>query len=137
MTHKELSQLYWLNKRIDNLENELLELETKACGCTSNITGMPHGGGVFDKIGSYAVKIVELKSLINLKLQECLIERNRIERYINTIKENDMALMIRLRYINGMSYQQIGDEMGYDRTSVAKKIKKYVSHNSHSNSDIV
>ena len=51
MTLKELSQLYYLNREIEDLKNKISELEEKATDTSVKITGMPHGAGAGDKIG--------------------------------------------------------------------------------------
>ena len=76
MTKKELSQLYYLNKEIKQLENKLMELETTAYKTTSNLTGMPGNGKHSDKVGQYAAEIVDLKALINLNIEKCWREKD-------------------------------------------------------------
>ena len=45
MTVREMSQLYYLNREIVQLERQLEELECLAESTAQVITGMPHGGG--------------------------------------------------------------------------------------------
>ena len=42
MTKKELSQLYWLNREIEEEKHKLEELTAASEGCTQSITGLPH-----------------------------------------------------------------------------------------------
>ena len=86
MTKQELSQLYYLNREIENLKNRIAELECIAISSTSEITGMPHATGISDKIGKYAAEIVDLKELLDLNLKKCFYELNRLNRYIESIK---------------------------------------------------
>ena len=79
MTKKELSQLYYLQKEIRQLNQRIKELETTAMGCTAKITGLLHGTGINDKSGNYAVQIADLKSLLDLNLKKC---------FCNSIKKN-------------------------------------------------
>lgn len=64
MTLKELSQLYYLNREIEKDEQRLAELEAIATGTTQNVTGMPHGSSVGDKVGKGATDIIYLKGII-------------------------------------------------------------------------
>jgi len=107
MTKKELSQLYYLNREIEEMQNRLKELETIAISCTANITGMPYASGIADKIGVYAAEIADLKSLLDINLKKCFYELNRLNRYINSIDDSEMRLILSLRYINGLSWQQV------------------------------
>lgn len=107
MTKHELSQLYYLNREIEEMQSRLQELECLATACTSNITGMPHASGISDKIGKYAAEIADLKSLLDLNLKKCFYELNRLNRYINSIDESEMRMILSLRYINGLCWEQV------------------------------
>lgn len=112
MTKKELSQLYWLNREIEEQQRRLQELESLATSCTSPITGMPKSKGIIDKLSEYVAEIADLKWLIDLNLQKCFFELNRLNRYINTVEDSEMRLILSLRYINGLSWQQIAYSIG-------------------------
>ena len=112
MTKKELSQLYWLNREIEEQQRRLVELEALATNCTSRITGMPHGRGVSDKLAEYAAEIADLRSLIDLNLKKCFYELNRLNRYINSIEDSQIRQILSLRYINGLPWQQIAFTIG-------------------------
>ena len=64
LTKKELSELYWLNREIEEEQRKLKELEVAATNCTAKITGLPHVSGVHDKIGDLGILIAEQKDLI-------------------------------------------------------------------------
>lgn len=112
LTKKELSQLYWLNREIDEQQKKLKELELAATGCTARITGLPHGTGVTDKIGNYAAEIADLKSLIDLNVQKCFYELNRLNRYIQSVDDAQMRMILTLRYINGLAWRQVAKSIG-------------------------
>lgn len=107
MTKNELSQLYYLNREIEEIQKRIDELETAATSCTARLTGMPHASGVYDKIGKYAAEIVDLKSLLDLNLKKCFYELNRLNRYINSVNNSEMRLILSLRYINGLEWDQV------------------------------
>jgi len=112
MTKKELSQLYWLGREIEEQQRRLAELETLATSCTSRITGMPHGTGVSDRLAGYVAEIADLRSLIDLNLKKCFYELNRLTRYINGIEDSQIRQILSLRYINGLSWQKIAFTIG-------------------------
>ena len=107
MTKKELSQLYYLNREIEQLQARLTELESLATSCTANITGMPRANGISDKIGKYAAEIADLKSLLDLNLKKCFYELNRINRYIQSVDDSEMRMILSLRYVNGLCWEQV------------------------------
>ncbi len=121
MTKKELSQLHYLNREIEEQQRRVRELENLATSCTSQITGMPRAEGVSDKIAKYVTEIADLKALIDLNLKKCFYELNRLNRYINTVEDSEMRMILSLRYINGLSWQQIAFSIGYQDESVPRK----------------
>ena len=66
MTVKELSQLYWLNREIEQDQKRLEELEYKASSPSGpNLTGVPSAKGFTQsKIERYVAEIVDLKAII-------------------------------------------------------------------------
>lgn len=117
MTKKELSQLYWLNREIEEEKRKLAELEAAATGCTAKITGLPHVGGAHDKIGDLAILIAEQRDLIDLKVRQSVVEYNRLNRYIASVEDAQMRMIFQLRYVRGMSWQQVATRIGGGNTA--------------------
>lgn len=60
-----------------------------------------------------------------------------IEQFIESIQDIEMKTILQMRYMDNRKYDEIGDALGYDRTTVSKKIDAFIfqnelSHNSHS-----
>ena len=139
MTEKELSQCHYLNIEIEKLQEELKKLDGKEYKA-ANLSGMPPGGNISDNTAKIATEIAEIHELIALKIRECMIARQRIERYISTVYDAEMRVIIRLRCINFLSWEEIAAELivlddngnvvkEQDRTTVAKKFKKFLENN--------
>ena len=136
MTVKELSQLYHLNREIERLTSELDRLERltkKDVVCDSVkgsyacfpytehsilIRGIENEGY---KISRHDLEIAELKGLLELSIKKSIIERARLERYINEIDDAEMRQIIALRYVNGLGWRQIAAELGYQDESAPRK----------------
>lgn len=112
MTKKELSQLYWLNREIEEEKRKLRELEAASTSSTAKITGLPHVSGAHDKIGDMAILIAEQRDLIDLKVRQSVIEYNRLNRYIAGVEDAQMRMILSLRYVNGLSWQQVAFAIG-------------------------
>jgi len=112
MTKQELSQLYYLNREIEQLKNRIAELECIATSTSSVITGMPHASGVSDKVGKYAAEIADLKELLDLNLRKCFYELNRLNRFIESIEDSQMRMILSLRHINGLGWNQVAASIG-------------------------
>lgn len=141
MTEKELNQIHYINIELKRLEEEKLRLENMSLVKSQQITGLPGGGGSsYDKIADYAADLADIKDEIKIKINKLYRARKKIEQYINTIDDAEMRLIVRLRAINNMRWEDIGAELGMERTTVSKKYRKFIkdSHKSReSHSTIV
>ncbi len=128
MTKKELSQLYYLKKEIKEQQRRLSELEALATSCTAKITGLPNGNGVSDKIANYATEIADLKSLLDLNLKKCFYELNRLDRFISSVNDSEMRIILTLRYSQGLTWQQVAQNMGVlgDGSTERKKHNRFL-----------
>lgn len=117
MTKRELSQLYWLNREIEEDKRKLVELETAAEGGAAKITGMPHVSGNGRSLENYAVLIAEQRDLIDTKIRKTVILYNRLNRYIATVSDSLMRQILTLRYVNGMSWVQVAMSIGGGNTA--------------------
>ncbi len=129
MTEKELNQLHWINKEIGVLKKQKEELESRSYCKGQEITDMPFGSGISDKVADRAVAMQEINELYEIKLKELYVVRGRIERYINTIEDDETRLIIRLRCINNMNWEDIGDEIGMDRRTASRKYYRFIKEN--------
>jgi hypothetical protein len=126
LTKQELSQCYYLNKEIRQLERELKELDGKEYK-QINLTGMPHGSGITDDVARIATQRAELHRLISLKLEECMIARARIERYINSVEDSEMRIILRERHIKGVTWLKIAIQLGkQDANYPWRKYEKFL-----------
>ena len=116
MTKKELSQLYYLNREIEEQQRRLRELEDLATSCTAQITGMPKVNWTSDKVSKYAAEIADLRALLDLNLKKCFYEFNRLNRYIESVDDSMMRMILSLRYISGLSWRQIAFSIGGGNT---------------------
>lgn len=126
MTKKELSQLYNLSEEIKAKEEQLEQLKAIAESTTSQLSDMPHGSGVSDKIGKTVAEIADIKSLIQLKIQEYWHEYNRLMRYINSIDDSLVRRIMELRHIKGMKWNAVADVIGTNENAVKQTYSRYL-----------
>jgi len=131
LTKHELSQLYYLNREIVQLQRRLEELEGLATSCTQHITGMPMVQGVSDKVAKYAVEIADLKGILDLNLKRCFYELNRLNRYIQSIDDAQMRMILSLRYINGLGWEQVAASISscISGESIRKAHERFLTRN--------
>ena len=129
MTTKELSQLYYLNREIEDCQKKLAELESQRGVSALNMDGMPHAKGMKkSQVERLAAEIVDLKAIIHAKQIECIHERNRLERYIAEIPDSITRQVFEYRFANCLPWEQVAAHMGGDNTgeSVRKRCNRYL-----------
>lgn len=117
MTKRELHELYWMKKNIQNLEDRLLEVETQATKITTQLSATPKSQGDKDKLGNIVCKIVELQDEINYELAKMYTKEKELMKAIESLPSRE-ACLIRLRYINSLSWERICVEMNYQWAQV-------------------
>ncbi len=131
MTVKELSQLYFLKKEFEELRRRIMELEETSTGSSIRITGMPRTYGKTDKVAKYAAEIVDLKSTLEEYLKKCFSELNRLNNYISNIDDSHIRVILTMRYINGLTWNQVAAKVGGGNSedSVKKAAYRYLEKN--------
>ena len=119
---KKLNKLYWLKQEIAQIENQIKELTVLSA---TSMNGMPSGSNVSSPVERFYDRLERLKEKLQTKLDEYIIEKERIEDYIENIEDAEVRVIARKRFIENKDYQTIGDEMYIDRTTAYKKLKRY------------
>lgn len=64
-----------------------------------------------------------LEIVSNLKKYE--EQRIYVDLFLEEIDDLEIKEILNLKYIDGMTHEQIGEVMGYDQSSISKKIDAY------------
>ena len=136
MTVEESRQIYYIIKEIEVIKKDLAELRMKNPYKENIITDMPRGTGKNTDLTGYVSDIMELEDMLNYALRRLQRERKKFEEFLDTVEDAEMRLILRLRCINNMRWEDIGEEIGCERTTASKRFYKFfkenqVSHNSH------
>lgn len=124
MNEKELNRYYYLKKEVEDLEERI---ETYDVGVSSvrvkelNVDSSP-------QFSSIQEKVVELKDKWMQKRVEALEEYIKIESFIDRVDDAEIRILLRYRYLDLLSWEQIGEKVFMDRTSVSKKIRKFLNN---------
>lgn len=124
MTKKELSQLYYLNREIERERQRLIELETAATNVSAKISGLPSGGGISDKT-AIAAAIADSRVMIEAKMKLCIVEYNRLNRYIANVSDSFIRQILQLRYVDGRSWNAVAMHIGGGNTADGVKKAAY------------
>lgn len=121
MTLKELSQLYYLNREIEDLKFKISELEAKATDTSVKITGMPHSAGAGDKIGRAVAELDYYRAKLTDRLERCRIELIRLNDYISACPDSLTRQILTYRFVNELSWNQVAANVGMSATEYSVK----------------
>ena len=118
-----LNKLYYLKIDIENIKEEIKSLPTIS---SPQITGMPHGTEVSNPLETYLLKKEALIEKLNQKIEKYTDELIRIEGVIDRIDDIEVRAIARMRFIQNMKWEDIGEKMYLERTTCSKKLRKYI-----------
>jgi len=132
MTREELGRLRSIQKEIELIKKELTAItdEYVTDRVTGSMTEHPYILTHFT-ISGYASgdcsnKVKRLERKLKRKLDELMDERERLEEYIESVNDDIARMILRLRYINGLRWNQIGNELGYSERQVRRKHAQWI-----------
>lgn len=113
---KEYLRKYLEAKRMQAmLEQEIneLRLDRMIPGSPAQ-DGMPHGSGGGDLSG-YVARLDELDRSLHAQLKRKLMIREEITEKIDAMSDETEGLILRMKYIHGLSFGKIAEKTGYSR----------------------
>lgn len=119
-----LNKLYYLKIDIENIKEEIRSIPIIS---SPQITGMPHGSEMSSPVESYVFKKEKLEEKLNRKIAKYTEELERIENIIDKIDDAEVRAIARMRLVQGLKWEKIGEKVHQDRTTCAKKLKKYIN----------
>lgn len=121
-----LSQVYWLNRIINNKLEQKEELEAMAERTTVDFTKEKVSGGVgtTSPMEDATVKLIDLSHEINDDIDELIDLKKEIQETINKVGDYRHKAILEMRYINNKSWADIIKTLGYDRSTVFRSHKK-------------
>ena len=135
MTERELMSLVYIQARIDRISTRIAELEDEDGLGSMDMDGMPHSKNPGKPVERMALARAALHEKL-LDLQADLAEKElAIREYIESVEQEDIKLIMELRFIDkrnwvdvAVCWEEITGEYA-DRTTLYKKIKKYLFEN--------
>lgn len=131
MTNKEyLRQAYRLDKKINSDIEELARLREMAVSISTPSLGEKiqtsyQGEAPFVRC---VEKILILEEKINREIEVMVGLKGQMHDVIAAVPDMDERLVLRYRYIHNMTWEQIGDELNADRTTVYRWHNRALRH---------
>lgn len=126
---KEYLRKYLETKRMQEvLEREIdeLRLDRMIPGSPAQ-DGMPHGSGGEDLSG-YAARLDELDQKLRTQMYKKIQIRAEITERIDAMENETESLLLRLRYIHGLKWEEVAVKMDYSWRAVHKIHSKALEH---------
>lgn len=112
-TPENQAKIDWLNryKKLDHEINrecdELSRWRSRAEKITPTISPAPGGSGNGDRIQDAVEKIVEIEAIINIEIDRLVGIQTEIEGAIKNIPDITLQTLLRMRYIDGLTWEKI------------------------------
>ena len=122
MTNQE--KIKWLRRyrtataEQQRLENEIEKWRSLAEKVTPTLSGMPGGSAGPGRMVSALEHIVELEEELAGQITRCAAIRREIGQAIDGVQEERLAHLLRLRYVDGLTWEQIAVKMHYSYRQV-------------------
>ena len=108
-----LSQVTALKREIDDLSQRIAALEWEARGCRGRISGLSHPRAETEN--AIAATAEALRAKMDARRLERMEELGRLYAFIDDIPNARLRLIFSLRYLDGLTWQQIAFKIGeYD-----------------------
>ena len=116
---KELLRRYIpMRKRRDALAQEIEDHYSRAYSCTVRLN--PYrasgGGAAYDRMAEDICRAADAKQQLAAKIAELNAAMQRILLLIDVPADERQRTVLTLRYVNGMTWEEIQERIGYERT---------------------
>ena len=131
MTIQDLSKYYLIKKEVQKLKDRLTEIESTNIS-SSKISDMKvdSSRNINSPVEITANRIIKLKTKLEKEIAKSYDEELKLENFISDIEDKTVKLIIRLRFKDGMTWQEVADELSYDRSTPYKKLTSYLESQS-------
>jgi len=125
MTKEKLEKMRALRTEIRLLEKDLRELpHTRDC-VQGSMTEFPYIKVTIPVTGVDETLSRALRRKIENKIAKLQKELNEFEDWLDSIEEPEMRVIMRMYYGQGFTQEAIGEEIGYSRETVYRKLKNF------------
>ena len=125
MTKKELKEYIETKREIKIIEEKIEYLESKKTSIKSMIIDdMPKPEPEQDRLGELLGEIEELIDIYNKKQDKLFKQQIKIEKCIDKLEDPTDRNILRLKYIDGYTWERICVELNYSWNGIHKKHRK-------------
>lgn len=112
MTLGELNEHLDMLQSLNKANETLAALWDAADSANAQLTGMPHGTGVSDRVGYYATEIADLNGQVEYIKSQIAESEERISKWVMTIEDGTTRVAFRLHYLRGLQWKEVAPVVG-------------------------
>ena len=118
-----LRQAYYIDKRVNTLQDELTMLESKLERCTASYTSI-RGCGNQPTFEYNLDKVMKYREMLNHEIDNLIEHKRSIKQTIAKLCNDKERLILYKKYINFQTFESIADDLDITPRQVYKIYKK-------------
>lgn len=127
MNKSDLLKLKNLIKEIESLQKELEQLKWQPKEPVVDYAkdyrhGYPR---IITLVGQGDEDYARVKQKLTDSLVKVQRERLRLEEWLDSVEDSEMRNILRLQYVNGLTQEEIADELGYSLSTIKRRLKEF------------
>lgn len=137
MDKRELSELKNLNKEIEFLKKQILNISVEPEFTTDTVKGSlidypytQHSIKIHGiDLSAYDKKVERLRRQYQRKLDELMDKAAEINEYIASVPDSEVRMILQCKYVNGLTWEEIEEATGINERTARRKFRKWWDEN--------
>lgn len=124
-----LNQAYYIDRRIDVLQNELSMLESKLFRCTPSYSNTGSNSSPQPTFEYTIDRVIQYRDRLNTELNNLIDVKKSIKQFIEcNLSDNTQKIVLLKRYINYQRYEDIAIDINYSTRQVINIANKGIKN---------
>lgn len=119
-----LNQAYYIDKRIDVLQNELSMLESKLYKCTPSYSNTGSNSSPQPTFEYTIDKVIQYRNRLNIEIDNLIDKKRDIKKTIDKLSNDKEKLVLHKRYINFQTFESIAEDLNLESRQIYRIHKK-------------
>lgn len=115
-----LNGAYYIDKRIDVLQDELALLESKLYKCTATYGSTGHNSSPQPTFEYTIDRVMQYRDRLNIEIDNLVDKKKEIKSIIYKLEDNKAKLIMEYKYINYLPFETIADRLNYSKRQVLR-----------------
>lgn len=122
MTLEQARQIFFINVEIRRLKEDTERMDIDRIYYRSpRLTGLPSGRSASDYEENRLDRAIKLQKRLWRKLEELQAAVDDFEDFLSGIGDAQTRVLLRLRCVNNLTWEEIGEELHMDRRTASRK----------------